>query len=282
MSKSENGSVEDSNEGQSPMKANILEQTGRIAEILTDARKFKKYYDELVNNIIDSMNNQCQSYERNSKKSIKMDIYDCVVESINWDALQKRLVQDLKSDEVVNDRNFAKWQDLGNLDDYEIEKYDIDPIISMYSNYCEESVKNYSRYMKEAMSNLNELSASVDEFEKALCDYRESAVKLILDKNIWVLYGIHLNYVKKLMNEKVGGKRKKNGEKNGEKANVKNGAKEGGRSNMQYPNEVRNDMKSGVKGGDLNEKVVVNGVELELKRSQKEFMMTSLKKLIIS
>ena len=54
MSKSENGSVEDSNEGQSPMKANILEQTGRIAEILTDARKFKKYYDELVNNIINA------------------------------------------------------------------------------------------------------------------------------------------------------------------------------------------------------------------------------------
>lgn len=224
----------------SPMKNSIIDQSSRIYEIVSDASKFKKYYNELVNNIIDSMNNQCASYERNSKKSIKIDIYDNVMESINWDGLQKQLVDDLKRNKSVRDTNLT-WYDIGNTNSFVIEKYDIDPIINMYSNYGEESVKEYAKYMKEAINNLNEIRTYIDEFEQGLCNYRSNAVQIILEKNIPILYEIHYKYVKDIMK----GKKKKNSTTGDESANV-----------------------------------VLNGINIELKRSQKEFFTTSLKKLI--
>lgn len=226
----------------SPMKNSIIDQSSRIYEIVSDASKFKKYYNELVNNIIDSMNNQCASYERNSKKSIKIDIYDNVIESINWDGLQKQLVDDLKRNRSVRDIDLT-WHDIGNTNSFSIEKYDIDPIINMYSNYGEESVKEYAKYMKEAINNLNEIRTYIDEFEQGLCNYRSNAVRIILEKNIPILYEIHYKYVKDIMK----GKKKKN-----------------------------------VTSGDESANIMLNGINIELKRSQKEFFTTSLKKLICS
>lgn len=217
----------------SPMKNNIIDQSARIYEIVNDAAKFKKYYNELVNNIIDSMNNQCASYERNSKKSIKIDIYDSVMESIDWNELQKQLVDDLKENKHTGDMNLT-WYDIGDVNSFTIEKYDIDPIINMYSNYGEESVKEYAKYMKEAINNLSEIRTYIDEFEQGLCNYRANAVKIILKKNVPVLYEIHYRYVKNMLHGK--------------------------------PNEASS--------------VILNGISLELKRSQKEFLTSSLKKII--
>ena len=219
----------------SPMKNNIIDQSSRIYEIISNATKFKKYYNELVNNIIDSMNNQCSSYVRNSKKSIKIDIYDNVMNCIDWNALQNKLVGDLKSNKTIESTN-SKWTDIGDVTEFDIEHYDIDPIINMYSNYGVESVKEYAKYMKEAINNLREVKNNVDEFEQGLCEYRKNAVKTILDKNIPLLYNIHYNYVKSLLNKK--------------------------------------------RTGTKNEKVIINGIKLELIKSQKEFFTSSLKKLI--
>ena len=219
----------------SPMKNNIIEQSARIYEIITNASKFKKYYNDLVNNIIDSVNNQCRSYERNSKKSIKADIYDIVVDTIDWTNLQNMLATGLKTGKKPID-NKSKWVDIGDVNSYHIEKYDTDPIINMYSNYGEETVKEYSRYMDEAVDNLNELKNYIDDFEQSLCNYRTNAVKIILEKNVPLLYNIHFKYVNDLMHKKK---------------NIEN-------------------------------KVMINGVEIELKKSQKEFICSSLKKLINS
>ena len=246
----------------SPMRNNVIEQASRIYEIISDAGKFKTYYNDLINNVVDSLNSQCRSYVRNSKKSINIDVYDCVMERINWSELQSRLATNLKANkslqEVLNE-DFSglsnstsiereegksgpldlKWHKLGDLSDYSIELYDYDPIINMYSNYGEETLKDYVRYMKEATTNLKDLEANVAEYEKDLCAYRDSAVKIVLSKNLPVLYAIHYGYVKKLMSENKG-KGKNNGK----------------------------------------EVIKFDGVELELKRSQKEFIVDGLKKLI--
>lgn len=215
----------------SPMKNNIIEQSARIHEIVSNAGKFKKYYNELVNNVIDSMNNQCDSYERNSKKAIKADIYEMVMKSINWDALQKKLVADLKGNKRLE--SIPEWEDIEEPD-VEIEKYDTDAVVNMYSNFNEENVKDYSRYMKEAINGLTDVIKGIDDFENALCEYRSETVKNILEKNVPVLYAVHYRYVRDLMNKK------KNIEAN----------------------------------------VMVGGVNLELKKSQKEFFEKSLKKFL--
>ena len=218
----------------SPMKNNMIEQSSRVYEILTDAGKFKSHYNDLVNNIIDSMNSQCRSYERNSKKSIMVDVYDNVIENIDWSALQNSLATDLKGGKQPKD--IGEWVDIGNVDDYHIEQYDIDPIVNMYSNYGEDSVKEYAKYMDEAIDNLNEMRTYIDDFEQDLCNFRSKAVKIILEKNIPLLYNIHFRYVNDLM------RKKKN----------------------------------------ITDKVSIRGVEINLKKSQKEFICSSLKKLIIS
>lgn len=219
----------------SPMKNNIIEQTSRIHEILSDASKFKTFYNDLVNNIIDSMNNQCRSYERNSKKSIKVDVYDNVMENIDWESLQNNLANDLKSGKKPSSE-ILEWVDIGDVDEFHIEQYDIDPIVIMYSNYAEDTVKEYAKYMDEALENLDEMKNYVEEFEQNLCNYRSNAVKTILEKNVPLLYNIHFKYVNDLMRKKK----------------------------------------------DIVGKVNLNGVEIELKRSQKEFISSSLKKMILS
>lgn len=186
-------------ESNSPMKNNVISQSARIYEIIDNAQKFKTYYNELVNNIIESINNQCSAYVHNSRKSINIDIYDEVIKNIDWDGLRNRLAEDLKSDRPKIG-NVGSWNTYGLLKRYKIQKYDIDPIICMHENCNEEDVKAYISYMNEAKENLNELQRSVDTFEKKLCAYRSKAINTILSKNINTLYNIHFNYVKDLIN----------------------------------------------------------------------------------
>lgn len=181
----------------SPMKNNVITQSARIYEIIDNAQKFKTYYNELVNNIIESLNNQCTSYVQNSRKSINIDIYEEVIKNIDWEGLRNRLAEDLKSKKPKTS-NVGNWSTYGILKKYKIQKYDIDPIVCMHENCNEESIKAYVSYMNEAKENLSDLHQSVDTFERNLCAYRAKAINTILSKNINTLYNIHYNYVKDL------------------------------------------------------------------------------------
>lgn len=181
----------------SPMKNNVITQSARIYEIIDNAQKFKTYYNELVNNIIESLNNQCYSYVQNSRKSINIDIYEEVIKNIDWEGLRNRLTEDLKSKKPKTS-NVGNWSTYGILKKYKIQKYDIDPIVCMHENCNEESIKAYVSYMNEAKENLSDLHHSVDTFERNLCAYRAKAINTILSKNINTLYNIHYNYVKDL------------------------------------------------------------------------------------
>lgn len=56
--------------------------------------------------------------------------------------------------------------------------------------------------MKEANSNLKSLETNVVAYEKNLCDYRKNAVNIILTKNVPLLYALHYNYVKNVIDAK--------------------------------------------------------------------------------
>ena len=184
-------------ETNSPMKNNVIAQSARIYEIIDNAQKFKTYYNELVNNIIESLNNQCSAYVQNSRKSINIDIFEEVIKNIDWDGLRNRLTEDLKSKKPKSS-NVGNWNTYGILKKYKIQKYDIDPIICMHENCNEEDIKSYISYMNEAKENLADLQQSVSTFERNLCAYRAKAINIILSKNINTLYNIHYNYVKDL------------------------------------------------------------------------------------
>ena len=185
------------NEDISPMKQSIIEQQNRVLEIINNANLFKNNYQQLVSNIIPSINQQLKSYVKNGKKAINADIYELVMESINWEEQQKKLAQRLKSNKHIN--NMISWQHI-TKPSATIDKLDDDVFTNMIINCDPEHVKDFQKYRKQAKSQLNELINDIDEFEKTLCDYRSEAVKTIM-KNINLLFDIHFNYVLDIFNK---------------------------------------------------------------------------------
>lgn len=189
----------------SPMKQNIIDQCERIEDVLKEPTKFKAFYNELLNGIIESMNNQVKAYVKNSKQSINVDIYDAVLEKIDWKDLRAKLeiaVKNIGKNKQVAAESYntftSKYVQLGSIKGYTIQLYDIDPVMNMYSNFSEDSVKMYSKYMKIALNNLNDLKDEISEFEDKLCRYRDVGVGIML-QNIDVLYNVHLAYIKEIV-----------------------------------------------------------------------------------
>lgn len=187
---------------ESPMQQTIIEQCDRIEEILREPTKFKAFYNELLNGIIESLNNQIKAYVKNSKQAIKVDIYDMTVEKIDWKTLRTNLESAVKAlnknkqSAIESYSTFtAKYVRLGSVKQYNIPSYDVDPVVNMYSNFAEDTVKVYSKCMKVAINNLNDLKNDVSEFESELCGYRDSSISVML-QNVEVLYNIHLAYIK--------------------------------------------------------------------------------------
>lgn len=213
----------------SPMKASILTQTSRIEEIISNASLFRENYSELTTNIIASINQQIRSYVKNSKRSILIDIYELVIDSIDWNDLQAKLANRLKSKQPSADP--PAWKPLPKPST-SIELFDDDAVTNMLLNCDTEHVKDFSKYRKLCRSQIADLLSDIDAFEAELCEYRTSAVKLMVE-NVSILFDYHYNYV----------------------------------SDMFYKHKA-------------SPSVIINNQEIQLKKSQKEFITSALKQLI--
>ena len=186
------------NENYSQMKNNIIGQSSRIAEILTHGGKFKTYYEELMNNVVESMNAQIRSYVENSKKAILYDIYDGVVGNIDFSELKDKFKADMKKKGNVSVPKYEKVN--MDLDGYDIGEYETDVLVNMYSNMDEKTVKKFAKYQDEALSNLSNVIDDVTDFESNLCSFRNKAIEK-MKNNVDLLYAIHVNYAKAVMNK---------------------------------------------------------------------------------
>lgn len=184
------------NENYSQMKNNIINQSSRIAEILSHGGKFKTFYNELTNNIVDSMNKMIKDYVKSGKKAIVYDIYDGVIESINFENLKSRFNTDVKSKVPLNVPQYSEFED--SLENYTIDKYDSDILANMYSNIDESTVKKFAKLQEEAINNLSDVIDSVTAFENELCNYRVNAVECF-KKNVEGLYAMHVNYARMII-----------------------------------------------------------------------------------
>jgi len=186
----------------SPMKSCILEQKDRILEIINNANLFKNNYQLLVSNIIPSVNQQLKSYVKNGKKAIIVDIRELVLDSIDWQAQQEKLVQRLKANKYVNiSTNCWKHIDKPTAT---INQFDDDVFTNMILNCSTENVKEFQKYRKLAKSQLDELINDIDTFERELCDYRSEVVKTMMN-NINILFDYHFNYVFDVFNKRSSG-----------------------------------------------------------------------------
>ena len=181
----------------SPMKQSILEQKARILEIINNANLFKTNYQLLSSNIIPSVNQQLKSYVKNGRKSILIDIAELVLDSIDWQAEQDKLVQRLKANKYITIT--SSWQHI-DKPTAGINLFDDDVITNMYLNCSTDNVKEFQKYRKLSKSQLDELINDIDSFERELCEYRSETVKQIMD-NIDILFDYHFNYVFDIYNK---------------------------------------------------------------------------------
>lgn len=211
------------------MKDYVISQQSRIEEIINNATLFKEHYSELTQNIIASMNKQIKSYVKNSRKSIMVDVCKLVIDGIDWNELQNRLAELLKSKH--DNINVGKWIKLPKPS-VSIEGFDDDVLTNMMLNCDVEHVKDFAKCRKIAKSQLAELLNDIDNFETELCDYRADMVKRC-QSNVTVLFNYHFNYANDMYHKR-----------------------------------------------NPSQTVVIDGKEIKLKRSQKEFITTALKELL--
>lgn len=179
-------------ESYSQMKNNTISQLTRMSEIINHAGKFKKFFNEL-NNITDSLNTSLESYVINAKKAILFDIYDGIIESINFEKYKQKFVNDIKKHEKII---IPKYKHVDfNLDEYLIDLYDTDIYNSMLDVLDESTIKKFAKLQHEANHSINDLFDSLNNFEENLCSFRTQKIEEMLN-NIETLYLIHLNYAK--------------------------------------------------------------------------------------
>jgi hypothetical protein len=144
------------------------------------------------------MNAQVKNYVENSKKAILYDIYDGVVSGIDFDSLKKKFKSDMS---VKGNLKVPQYEKVNfNLDNYDIDEYETDVLVNMYSNMDEKTVKKFARYQDEAVANLQNLVDGVTDFESNLCAFRVNAIQK-MKENVNTLYAIHTNYAKAIMNK---------------------------------------------------------------------------------
>lgn len=213
----------------SPMKEHVIQQIARINEIISNAQLFKANYQDLTQNIITSLNKQLKGYVKDGRRSIMVDVYNLVLEGINWQELQTKIADMIKG--KVNNVPTGEWKKIPKPK-FSIEPYDDDATTNMILNCDVEHVKEFQRYRKLAKTQLDDLISNVDEFEQQLCQYRATTVELCL-QNVDVLFKHHFNYVNDMLHKKS---------------------------------------PSG--------SVIIDGKEIALKKSQKDFITSALKVLI--
>lgn len=180
----------------SQMKNNIITQSTRICEILSDATKFGSYYNELTNNIVASMNDMIAMYVKAGRKAVLVDIYEALVEQTDWNNLKDRFKNDVGGNTPLQIPKYTAIST--DLKRYKIDKYDSDVLVDMYSYMDEDTVKQFAKSQDEATQNLYTLVDDVTTFENNLCAYRTKTIET-MKANMEVLYKLHVNYAKAIV-----------------------------------------------------------------------------------
>lgn len=180
------------------MKNNIITQSTRVCELVSDASKFGTYYNELTNNIVASMNDMIRMYIKTGRRAVLVDIYEALVEQTDWNALKDRFKQDASTKLPLP---IPKYKSIStDLKRFKIDTYDTDILADMYSNMDESTVKAFAKSQEEATNNLYALVDDVSAFEANLCGYRTATITAMKD-TIETLYTLHVNYAKAIMNK---------------------------------------------------------------------------------
>ena len=221
--------IHTTSENPSPMLLNMTSQIQAIEQIINNANTFKENYDELSKHTIPDINKSLKSYSRSAKSAVLIDAVELVIDGIDWDNMQNKLAQMLKS--KTPNVSPHPWQRIPKPT-ASLELMDDDSFINMFMNCSVDHVKEFQRYRKSARETLSSTLEDIETFEQELCQYRASIVEIIRS-NVQTLFDYHYNYVNDIYHKKP-----------------------------------------------ASSTVIINGKTIQLRKSQKDFITSSLHELI--
>ena len=163
---------------ESPTLRYVRDQKASITQTIRNKEAFTSSYEDIVQNIIPAINNQLKMYQKASIKAIKKEIYNEAIKAINFDELKMKIKNDFSA------RQFPSPA-MENLKLPSIES-ELTLIDSAYFDdlYMQlaETDKKYAKAGLEIDEHLNEVLNDLANFERDLCQYRDSSIHYLLSK----------------------------------------------------------------------------------------------------
>lgn len=174
-------------ESYSQEKNNLIRDLNRVHLAISNAGIFSQSYDTIVNGgIISGIQERCEDYVKRGKYSVLCDVVDGVIQSLNFNELADTAKKNIHN--KVLPSNTLKYRSLPSLDEYDIEEYDTDSIVNMWSNIptsktmTKKAIKDaheYSKYKKISEQYIHAFMDQFDNFESDLNKYRIDAIEIM-------------------------------------------------------------------------------------------------------
>lgn len=177
---------------------NIKSNISAIQETISDAGLFNANYENTLN-IFDSINEQVENYNRLAKSSVSRDVYNLIINSLEFNELHETLANKIKSQTIPEYGNLISMPKTK----VKLNSLDADPVNEMLINLVDNDKKAIKRYINirnDLKSNLTDYLGSIDDFERKMVAYRKRLYD-VAEKNIKTLVDIHSAYAWAIKNK---------------------------------------------------------------------------------
>lgn len=174
---------------------NLKVNTENIKEIVSHVGKFLNNFDQ-IENYVDSVNRLKNNYKEISIKSIKNDLQNMILESINFEEKANELKNFMKNKNPNKTIPKLEYFKLKNSD---IDDFEMDSIIDAYdqakniSTEDKSTAVSFNKARKNAVNYINEFIESASDYETNMVQERDSKIEL-LKNNVEKLFEIHKLY----------------------------------------------------------------------------------------
>lgn len=255
----------------------IITAITAIKNRITDVQQFWDSYSEIVQKEIPELNSFIEDYVKRSIVNAKAEAIEKINTSVDWDALRIKLLSNVKNNTPVNTRGMI-WVDMNSISDIELDFVDDTDILSMYDNYDENSLKVFTHHRKSFINYVSEYIEDVKSFEKEIKTWIESVVRIMCAENVNCLAEIHYNYVTQMMKQK----NKSQVDLSKNNTSTAKGTSTGKSKKHKHKKEESPEKKVQQTPVEqtIQKDIVLNGVNVEIKQSQQEFIKSAIVSII--
>lgn len=251
----------------------IISIVEHIRTVMSDANTFFDSYDSVVNTEIPELNDKLERYISSKIASAKETVIDNVMRSIDWDDMKLALVSSVNNKRPVNTTGLF-WVDINNVSDNDIDSFDDSDIICMYDNYDESSLKIFIRHRKALNRYIDNFVNEIRAFENNVNAWISRTTKVMVECNVKCLTENHYaNTINSLKQQRL--VKKQTGKSKASKSSkiqTQTQTERPGEPSSERPSERPSEPKI----------ITLNGVEVQVLKSQSEFIKYAVKHIIES